>query len=320
MMESDNLPIVEAMLNLDYTILENRYLISKRCEFFKTSPEPNESTTHYIQRLLLLSPACTFDTFSVADAILNNLLAYSYLPDLEAAILEHDVKLENVFGDDFENCENNINHENTVKMDFGSWEQEDASKNENEWKREIAHEGYEEIDMGENVVFPKVEMLEEEGEVKEDSGVKLEHRLQTKYSCQKCSKVFVNNSCFKKHKFTHLEKKFKCEECPKKFSRADSLLTHQRKHDYQLGREHFEPLPCNQCTKVFSSSVALKNHLYLHTGEKLFKCTTCEKAFVNSYRLMMHERTHTGEKPFSCNECDKRFISCLLYTSDAADE
>ena len=82
---------------------------------------------------------------------------------------------------------------------------------------------------------------------------------------------------------------------------------------------------CNQCDYASSRAGHLRTHLKTHSGERSNKCNQCNYASSYSSALRVHLKTHSGEKSNKCNQCDYAssqagHLSCLLYTSDAADE
>lgn len=61
------------------------------------------------------------------------------------------------------------------------------------------------------------------------------------------------------------------------------------------------------CKKGFTQSGSLKQHMYIHSGERPFKCNFCDKAFTQGKTLKFHMRRHMDEKPFECSECNCQF-------------
>ncbi|KAH8305518.1 hypothetical protein KR018_002334 [Drosophila ironensis] len=57
---------------------------------------------------------------------------------------------------------------------------------------------------------------------------------------------------------------------------------------------------CTVCSKVFTTSGALRIHKSIHTGELPHKCDYCDKRFRTPGQVRVHHRRHTGEKPFKC--------------------
>ena len=88
------------------------------------------------------------------------------------------------------------------------------------------------------------------------------------------------------------------------------------------------PHLCTVCNKRFLTTGSLNQHIQRHNEEKLHSCTQCEKRFTTKQYLKQHMNVHRGK--FMCTECGKccrnslelklHRRSCLLYTSDAADE
>jgi len=64
---------------------------------------------------------------------------------------------------------------------------------------------------------------------------------------------------------------------------------------------------CQACGKSFASSVSLKEHSMVHTGEKAFQCELCEKRFARKALLRKHMRTkaHRPANPYHCEPCGK---------------
>ena len=160
------------------------------------------------------------------------------------------------------------------------------------------------------------------------------HNGQFKFTCDICGAGAVTQRNLNRHKESH--ENICCPVCNKKFALRSSLILHMK--NVHEKREQF---PCDQCGKMFATSVLLATHYTIHTGEKKFKCpqcdkrfrtpggldihkrhhsgikehacTYCEKAFYTSTNLQDHIRIHTGEKPFKCVVCQKAFAkSCNL--------
>ncbi|CAK4153482.1 unnamed protein product [Aphanomyces euteiches] len=65
------------------------------------------------------------------------------------------------------------------------------------------------------------------------------------------------------------------------------------------------------CMKTFADNAHLRDHMFVHTGEKSLRCPECDKCFARVTSLRSHRRVHTGERPFICLEdgCGKRYAS-----------
>ncbi|KAF0719989.1 Aste57867_640 [Aphanomyces stellatus] len=65
------------------------------------------------------------------------------------------------------------------------------------------------------------------------------------------------------------------------------------------------------CGKSFTDNAHLRDHMFVHTGEKNLRCPDCDKCFARVASLRSHRRVHTGERPFVCLEegCGKRYAS-----------
>lgn len=46
---------------------------------------------------------------------------------------------------------------------------------------------------------------------------------------------------------------------------------------------------CSVCGHAFAQKTALRQHMFIHTGESDHKCKFCGKMFASNYRLEEHE-------------------------------
>lgn len=68
------------------------------------------------------------------------------------------------------------------------------------------------------------------------------------------------------------------------------------------------PHECPHCGQGFTRRSRLREHVFQHTGEKLFNCKICKKSFPSPSNLLRHNLTHGGSRIFNCPLCDKRFF------------
>ncbi|XP_022316336.2 uncharacterized protein LOC111120013 [Crassostrea virginica] len=71
--------------------------------------------------------------------------------------------------------------------------------------------------------------------------------------------------------------------------------------------ESENPLQCDYCDKAFSSTLLLKRHISVHTGERPHKCEVCGKTFNLPHHLKTHARIHTNVRPYKCEVCGRAF-------------
>ncbi len=58
--------------------------------------------------------------------------------------------------------------------------------------------------------------------------------------------------------------------------------------------KYLKAFRCDICGHAFARKANLKEHEYIHTGEKPFRCDICGRDFRQKHSLVEHQRTHTG--------------------------
>uniref|UniRef100_A0A1B0DQD7 C2H2-type domain-containing protein n=1 Tax=Phlebotomus papatasi TaxID=29031 RepID=A0A1B0DQD7_PHLPP len=153
------------------------------------------------------------------------------------------------------------------------------------------------------------------------------HTGERPHCCSQCPKKFITLEQLNVHMNIHTgENVFSCEFCPYTTIHRMQIgrhvkIVHQGVRNYQ----------CPHCKKALSSSIGLKNHIMIHTGEKPracndrrgnlkqhvntvhqgiknHHCTICNKSFGTTRSLKNHLMLHTGERPYACTKCPKGFI------------
>ncbi|XP_034484179.1 zinc finger protein 431-like [Drosophila innubila] len=195
-----------------------------------------------------------------------------------------------------------------------------------------------------------------------------ERQLNRPIECHICNQKFIKSSCYEEHMKHHNDQlPFQCsvEKCKKGFTTSTGLNHHMEHTHPELCELHpctvegcsesfaqtrmltqhlrkvhniAKPIihPCPECDKVFRCPMALKKHMYDHTGEELpFGCNICQKRYrvptelrdhllrhagirnfvcplcgvgrTTKQELDKHMLTHTKEKKFKCDRCDQTF-------------
>ncbi|XP_027003595.1 zinc finger protein 574 isoform X1 [Tachysurus fulvidraco] len=159
-----------------------------------------------------------------------------------------------------------------------------------------------------------------------------EHGLaEALHSCTDCGLEFMSTTHFLYHRREHRK------NIPSPSSRLNATLTSVAKHPplspallfrrpesssettlpdatleatAKLSRDWSRtPLPheCPHCGQGFTRRSLLREHVFQHTGEKLFNCNVCNKSFPTPAGLLRHSLCHGPPRSFTCPVCSKTF-------------
>ncbi|XP_026795944.3 zinc finger protein 574 [Pangasianodon hypophthalmus] len=159
-----------------------------------------------------------------------------------------------------------------------------------------------------------------------------EHGLaEALHSCTECGQEFMSTTQFLYHRREHRK------NVPSASARLNATLTSLVKHPSasptlllrrpetlsettlpdatleataKLSRDWSRtPLPheCPHCGQGFTRRSLLREHVFQHTGEKLFNCNVCNKSFPTPAGLLRHSLCHGPPRSFTCPVCTKTF-------------
>ncbi|XP_070400499.1 uncharacterized protein [Nothobranchius furzeri] len=141
-----------------------------------------------------------------------------------------------------------------------------------------------------------------------NTGSLQKHGRVMSHSTKKSSGCLVKKKCVRvkqlvdSHRKVQKEpKSFSCDDCGKMFTRKINLKDHMRVHTGQ------KPFTCELCGQKYSKKTNLNRHMSVHTGRKPYACEFCGQKCSKKTNLNSHMRIHTGQKPFVCELCGKSF-------------
>ncbi|XP_073819570.1 uncharacterized protein [Musca autumnalis] len=97
------------------------------------------------------------------------------------------------------------------------------------------------------------------------------------------------------------EEDLKCQYCGKQFDKMCRL----REHTYVHTGE--KPHVCQICGKRSRTKTHYNVHMLTHSEEKKYRCDICGQHYRTSTSLRVHERKHSDIRPYACPICDKSF-------------
>ncbi|EDW50694.1 GM14770 [Drosophila sechellia] len=142
-----------------------------------------------------------------------------------------------------------------------------------------------------------------------------DHNDLLPFQCQEesCRKGFITAGALRLHlDYAHSKKKdeIPCtvEGCQFVFSRLRLLTIHLKKvHNQTRVSAPRGEQSCKECGVVFRCPMAMKKHMYTHTGEEFpYPCTICGKGFCINSALKNHLLRHAGIKNYVCQYCGVR--------------
>ncbi|XP_050091967.1 transcription factor grauzone-like [Anopheles aquasalis] len=122
------------------------------------------------------------------------------------------------------------------------------------------------------------------------------------YKCHTCLKSFGRRYQLNIH--TRRCKQFRCEDCDLVFHNCHELKLHRKQRHEQKP----ESFVCKECSKSYSTNLALKRHTENVHGPDRCICDVCSKTFKSTAQFRHHQRIHHAPQSsfgVECSICKK---------------
>jgi predicted transcriptional regulator len=121
--------------------------------------------------------------------------------------------------------------------------------------------------------------------------IRSKHMVEKPFHCHLCGKGFLSKAVMKAHiQGDHLNITWDCDKCEKTFTKKNNYQKHCKNV-----HGNSKLLACDRCGKNFKTKKYLRQHQFIHTGEKNYVCPVqyCEKSFAQNHVLRNHvEKVH----------------------------
>ncbi|KAG4077001.1 hypothetical protein HA402_015988 [Bradysia odoriphaga] len=131
--------------------------------------------------------------------------------------------------------------------------------------------------------------------------------------CETCGREYKSKHTLQYHMdgahVAAVIKKYSCNFCDYKCREARNLVSHRLVHSAE------KQYQCSECGNKFRFWSGLTRHIQcVHRGEKRHKCNVCNQSFSSTLRLKEHMFMHSGENPLKCRLCSRtyRYKNSLL--------
>lgn len=145
------------------------------------------------------------------------------------------------------------------------------------------------------------------------------HTIHPNHRCKMCGQCFEDADELDRHVRKHkvLTREYTCRECGQRFRSKQTCWAHLNSH---MRAKSKPGLSCDVCGRVLSTKATLKEHMFIHSGEKPFECQLCGKKIRHRANFIIHVQGHSLGQPHMCSICGMGFSKKSELCSHTAAE